>query len=209
VRLIPSLKHFGVRRIAMVGAPQSTLALNCDIVLDIAVEREVCPNNLAPTTSTLATLALGDALAVALIEQRGFRPTDFAVFHPGGSLGRRLLTRVKDVMHVRNLPIVRPEDPIRKVIVEMTRGRLGIALVIKRGRLEGIITDGDLRRALVTYPQTDDTCAADIMSSRPLTVAEDEMLADAESRMMAAKVSNLVVVDVAGTVVGVVQIYDK
>ena len=208
VRLIPSLAHFGIRRIAMTGVMTSTLACNSDIVLDVSVEREACPNNLAPTTSTLATLAMGDALAVALIRKRGFRQLDFARFHPGGSLGRRLLTRVGDVMHLRDLPLVGRADPMNDVIVAMTRGRLGMAIVMEGGGLAGIVTDGDLRRALARQGDVSGLRAEDIMTERPLTARPDEMLVDAEARMMDAKVSTLIVLD-AAKVVGVVQIYDK
>ena len=149
VRLLPPLKRLGVPIVGLVGDPDSTLAGASDVVLDVSVRREVCPNNLAPTTSTMAALAMGDALAVALIERRRFMPADFARFHPGGSLGRRLLTRVRDVMHTRNLPTVRPDEPMQSVIWAMTRGRLGLALVMEDGALRGIITDGDLRRALI------------------------------------------------------------
>ena len=207
VRLIPSLKRFGVGIISLVGNARSTLARHSDVVLDVSVEREACPNNLAPTTSTMTTLAIGDALAVALIERRRFMPADFARFHPGGSLGRRLLTRVRDVMHTRNLPTVRPDEPMQSVIWAMTRGRLGLALVMEDGALRGIITDGDLRRALIALCDLQKTTAAEVMTRSPLTAHEDELLAEAESRMIEAKVSNLVVVDDAGTVVGVVQIY--
>ncbi|EWY38915.1 arabinose 5-phosphate isomerase [Skermanella stibiiresistens SB22] len=216
IRLVPSLQHFGVRRIALVGKPDSTLARNCDIVLDASITREACPNNLAPTTSTMAALAMGDALAVALIERRDFKALDFARFHPGGSLGRRLLTRVRDVMHTRRLPIVGCDDPVRDVIVAMTTSRLGIAIVMRDDigepgavALAGIITDGDLRRALLRREGIGGLRASDIMTDQPLTAQEGEMLGDAETRMIEAKVSNLIVVDAAGDVAGVVQIYDK
>ena len=209
VRLVPFLQRFGVRRIAMVGNPASTLARNCDVILDVSVTREACPNNLAPTTSTMAALAMGDALAVALIERRDFKPLDFARFHPGGSLGRRLLTRIRDVMHTRHLPVVGCDDPVKDVIVAMTTGRLGIAIVMDDHRLAGIITDGDLRRALIRRNSLGTLRAVDIMTERPLTAHADEMLADAEIRMVEAKVSNLIVLDSAGQVSGVIQIYDK
>jgi arabinose-5-phosphate isomerase len=217
VRLVPSLLRFGIRRIAMVGKLDSTLARNCEVVLDVSVTREACPNNLAPTTSTMAALAMGDALAVALIKQRDFLPLDFARFHPGGSLGRRLLTRVGDVMHKRRLPIVSRGDAVSDVIIAMTAGRLGLAIVMDddakgNGGLAGIITDGDLRRALLRCDGMGGIGgrrAADIMTDQPLTAREHEMLADAEARMIKAKVSNLIVLDDAGQVSGVVQIYDK
>ncbi|MCL7791435.1 KpsF/GutQ family sugar-phosphate isomerase, partial [Pasteurella multocida] len=144
-KLIPSLKNFGNKIIALTGNPNSTLAKHSDYVLDISVEREVCPNNLAPTTSVLVTMALGDALAVALIKARDFKPADFARFHPGGSLGRRLLCRVKDEMQTR-LPVTRLETSFTDCLSIMNEGRMGVALVMEQNQLKGIITDGDIRR---------------------------------------------------------------
>jgi arabinose-5-phosphate isomerase len=209
LRILPSLRGFGIRRIAMVGSMQSTLARNCDIVLDVSVRREACPHNLAPTTSTVVTLAMGDALAVSLIEERGFRPLDFATFHPGGALGRRLLTRVGDVMHTRNLPIVSQDEPMQDVIVAMTRGRLGLAIIMESGKLAGIITDGDLRRSLTDHQNIKDLRAAEVMTRSPLIARVDDMWIDAETRMTEAKVSTLIVLDASDHIVGVVQIYDK
>ena len=148
IKLIPSLKSFGNKFIAMTGNGNSTLAKHADIWLDISVEREVCPNNLAPTTSTLATMAMGDALAVALIEAIQFKPMDFARYHPGGSLGRKLLTRVRDVMH-SPAPIVRSDTSFHDCLLVMTRSRLGMTVVMDDNKLVGIVTDGDLRRALL------------------------------------------------------------
>ena len=207
VRLLPSLKRSGVAIVSLVGNPDSTVARESDIVLDVSVRREACPNNLAPTTSTMTALAMGDALAVALIERRKFMPHDFARFHPGGSLGRRPLTHVRDVMHTKDLPIVRPDEPMQSVIWTMTRGRLGMALVMDRGELQGIITDGDLRRALIALCDLRTTTAAEVMVRTPLTAREDELLAEAEGRMIDAMVQNLVVLNEAGAVTGVVQIY--
>ncbi len=137
IKLIPSLNEFGNPLISIVGNRNSTIAKHSGIVLDVAVEREICPNNLAPTTSTLATMAMGDALAVALIKARNFKPMDFARFHPGGSLGRRLLARVRDVMRKDNLPIVAPQTTARDCLFTMTTGRLGLVLVVESGRLQG------------------------------------------------------------------------
>ncbi|XKH58856.1 KpsF/GutQ family sugar-phosphate isomerase [Halomonas sediminis] len=207
IRLIPSLHHFGVKTIAMVGNLESTLGRNSDLVLDVSVEREACPNNLAPTTSTTVTLAMGDALAVALIERRGFKPKDFAVFHPGGSLGRRLLTRVKDVMHT-NLPTVTPENDFKEVIMTITEGGLGVAVVIDNGKIYGVITDGDLRRALLNHQQFDGLVAGDIMSYNPLTINELEMFANAESFMLKSKVTALLVVSKNGALAGILKLQD-
>ncbi|MGP9675266.1 MULTISPECIES: KpsF/GutQ family sugar-phosphate isomerase [unclassified Halomonas] len=207
IRLIPSLRHFGVKTIALVGNPDSTLGRNCDLVLDVSVEREACPNNLAPTTSTTVALAMGDALAVALIERRDFKPHDFAVFHPGGSLGRRLLTRVKDVMHTE-LPICAPQDNMKEVIMTITQVGLGIAVVVDRGTIKGVITDGDLRRTLFNYDSFDGLTAANVMTPTPLTVNESEMFADAENIMLKANVTSLLVVSEDSVLSGVLKLQD-
>lgn len=207
IRLIPSLRHFGVKTIAMVGNPDSTLGRNCDLVLDVSVEREACPNNLAPTTSTTVTLAMGDALAVALIERRDFKPHDFAVFHPGGSLGKRLLTRVKDVMH-SELPICAPNDNMKEVIMTITQVGLGIAVVVDRGTIKGVITDGDLRRALFNHDSLVGLTAANVMTPTPLTVNETEMFADAENIMLKANVTSLLVVSEEGALSGLLKLQD-
>lgn len=207
IRLIPSLRHFGVKTIAMVGNPESTLGRNCDLVLDVSVEREACPNNLAPTTSTTVTLAMGDALAVALIERRDFRPHDFAVFHPGGSLGKRLLTRVKDVMHTE-LPICSPQDNMKDIIMTITQVGLGIAVVVDKGNIKGVITDGDLRRALFNNAGLEGLTAANVMTRSPLTVNETEMFSDAENIMLKEGVTSLLIVDKDRALSGVLKLQD-
>ncbi|WP_218314764.1 KpsF/GutQ family sugar-phosphate isomerase [Halomonas sp. 18071143] len=207
IRLIPSMRHFGVKTIAMVGNPDSTLGRNCDLVLDVSVEREACPNNLAPTTSTTVTLAMGDALAVALIERRDFQPHDFAVFHPGGSLGKRLLTRVKDVMHTE-LPICAPQDNMKEVIMTITQVGLGIAVVVDNGTIKGVITDGDLRRALFNHDSFDGMTAMSVMTPTPLTINETEMFADAENIMLKANVTSLLVVNEDGALSGLLKLQD-
>jgi arabinose-5-phosphate isomerase len=207
IRLIPSLRHFGVKLIALVGNPESTLGRNSDLVLDVSVEREACPNNLAPTTSTTVTLAMGDALAVALIERREFKPQDFAVFHPGGSLGRRLLTRVKDVMHTE-LPICASRDSMKDVIMTATRTGLGLAVVVDNGEIKGVITDGDLRRALFNHETLEGLKAENVMTRNPLVVNENEMFADAENIMLKANVTSLLVVSEQGALSGVLKLQD-
>ena len=193
-KLIPSLKNFGNKIIALTSNKHSTLARHADYVLDITVEREVCPNNLAPTTSALVTLALGDALAVSLITARDFQPADFAKFHPGGSLGRRLLSRVKDQMQTR-LPIITPTTGFTDCLTVMNEGRMGVALVMKDERLEGIITDGDIRRALTTN-------GAETLTK---TIQQDEFLSKAEDVMKAKKIHSLVVLDDHNRVVGLIE----
>jgi arabinose-5-phosphate isomerase len=207
---VPSLRHFGTPIIAMVGRRDSTLGRHADIVLDTAVTRESCPNNLAPTASTTATLAMGDALAVALMEKRRFKPQDFALYHPGGSLGRRLLTRVKDVMH-KQVPRVAEEAWVVEVIEVMTRGGLGFAVVHpdgEPGALSGVITDGDLRRALLAKKNIYEMHAREIMSSQPKRIADSEMFAVAEQQMLDMNITALVAVDDVGRVSGVLKLLD-
>ena len=207
IRLLPALKRMGVRMIAMTGDAGSTLASHADAVLDIAVDREACPLNLAPTTSGLMTLVTGDALAIALMEKRGFQVEDFAATHPGGALGKRLLSTVAETMVKENLPFVSPDDTMRDVIVAMTQGRLGIALVGSADNLKGIITDGDLRRGLVNDIDISQASAADLMTPRGLTINPEARMADAEQRMQEARVQCLVVMNDDDHVVGVVQIF--
>lgn len=210
IRLLPSLQSFGNTCIAMVGNSQSTIAQHCHAVLDIAVDREVCPNNLAPTTSTTMTTAMGDALAVALMECRNFQPQDFARFHPGGSLGRKLLTKVKDVMHKNNLPVCLPSSSLQEAIGIMTEGRLGVVLVKEGDQLLGIFTDGDLRRTLLGNVENALSASMlELMTKQPKTIDEDTLIATAEEQMLAAKITLLVVVNQQGDVVGLLDIYAR
>ena len=207
IKLLPALKRLDAKTIALVGSLDSTLAKASNIVLDASIDKEACPLNLAPTTSTLTTLVMGDALAIALMNRSGFKPEDFAANHPGGMLGMRLLSRVKDRMVQKELPLVKPNMPMSEVIVRMTEARLGLALVHKNNLLRGIITDGDLRRMLVLGTSLASTLAGDVMNESPLTITEDEMMVVAEEKMLEARVQSLVVVDKKGYVNGVVQIY--
>lgn len=207
LRILPFLQYQKNKIIAMTGKMQSTLAQHADVVLDVGVEREACKNNLAPTSSTTNTLAMGDALAVALTEKRNFQPEDFARFHPGGSLGRRLLTRVQDVMCKEPLPVCAPTSSFREVVNAITYGRLGLTLVMDDEVLCGIITDGDVRRAFDVYEDVKSLHAEKIMTANPLTITADTRFADAESYMREKKVSALVVQDTAGKAVGVLQIF--
>ncbi|MBP0623912.1 KpsF/GutQ family sugar-phosphate isomerase [Cupriavidus consociatus] len=208
IRILPFLKHQKNPVIAMTGKVSSTLARHSDVVLDISVEREACNNNLAPTSSTTATLVMGDALAVVLSVNRDFQPEDFARFHPGGSLGRRLLTRVADVMHKENLPICKPEASFRDVVHVINRGRLGMALVMEGDTLHGVVTDGDVRRAFDSDCDYKAIRAKQIMSTDPKLASPDERFADAEARIHAARIGALVVKDDSGRVVGILQIHD-
>jgi arabinose-5-phosphate isomerase len=210
MRLLPSLKNFGNPSIALVGNIESTLAKHCDCVLDISVDRETCPNNLAPTTSTTMTAAMGDALAVALMECRNFKPQDFARFHPGGSLGRKLLTRVKDLMHKDDLPVCTPDTTLKDAISVMTHGRMGVVLIQDANKLLGIFTDGDLRRAMLKESEgmIHKTMAV-LMTSNPKTINENVMIVQAEEQMLRDKITLLVVVDDSQNVSGILEIYDR
>ncbi|TDR12406.1 KpsF/GutQ family sugar-phosphate isomerase [Marinomonas communis] len=210
IRLLPSLQSFGNQSIAIVGNPSSTLAQHCDCVLDIAIDREVCPNNLAPTTSTTMTIAMGDALAVALMQCRDFQPQDFARFHPGGSLGRKLLTRVRDLMHKDNLPFCSPETSLQDAIAVMTQGRKGVVLIKEGERLAGIFTDGDLRRAMLKDAAGMlSKTMSELMTANPKTISQDTMIVEAEERMLRDKITLLVAVDDNKNVVGLLEIYDR
>lgn len=208
VRLIPIVKRMNIPLIAMAGKAASTLAREADYLLDISVEQEACPLQLAPTASTTATLAMGDALAMALMQARGFQPEDFAMFHPGGSLGRRLLTRVRDIMKSIDLPIVAPDAPFSELINVMTHGRLGLCIVADESGVSGIITDGDLRRALGSSDKPRfDFIASEIMTPSPKSIASDAMAVEAEELMIGNKIKELLVID-EGALLGVVQLYD-
>ena len=206
--LIPALERLNVTIIALTGVIQSTLASNADIILDMSVDREACPLNLAPTTSTMITMVLGDALAVGLMERKNFKQEDFALTHPGGALGRRLLSNVKDEMKQVNLPFVNKETNVQDVLIKMTEGRLGLALVGSKEKLYGVITDGDIRRALIDNSNFSNLKANDLMNKNPLTAIETDNLQLAETRMREAKVQCLVVKNKIDEVVGVIQIFE-
>lgn len=208
IRILPFLKYQDNRIIAMTGKMSSTLAQHAHAVLDISVEKEACPNNLAPTSSTTNTLVMGDALAVVLSINKNFQPEDFARFHPGGSLGRKLLTKVGDVMHKDNLPFCSPTSSFRDVLQTITAGRLGVALVCNdQQQLVGIITDGDVRRAYDKSDEVKQLTAHEMMTTSPVTIDVNERFADAEALMHRTKIYSLVVTD-NYQVVGVLQIYD-
>lgn len=208
VRLLPAFSRLDARLIALTGNPHSIIAESAEIILDISVDREACPLNLAPTTSSLNSLVLGDALAIALMEARGFAETDFANTHPGGTLGRRLLTRVRDKMCTENLPFVDPKASVQDALMVMTEGRLGLALVGNAENLVGVITDGDLRRLLVKRVDIAITAVSDVASPMPLTIGPDEMMDAAEAKMLESRVQCLVVVNDAGHVDGVIQVFE-
>ena len=204
-KLIPSLKSFGNKIIAITGNPHSTLGKYADVVLNIHVEREACPNNLAPTTSTLVTMALGDALAIALINARDFRAEDFARFHPGGSLGRKLLCRVRDVMNA-NVPVAEPTATFSECLSVMNEGRMGVAVIMQAGELCGIITDGDIRRTLAKFgAESLNKTAEQIMSRNPKTIADSTFLGKAEEMMKQLHIHSLIALDDEGKVSGLME----
>jgi arabinose-5-phosphate isomerase len=207
LRIIPFFKWNGNTLLAMTGNPASTLATEADFHLNIAVSQEACPLALAPTSSTTATLVMGDALAVALMEARGFQPEDFARFHPGGSLGRRLLHKVRDYMRSDNLPFVEENASGHDLVLKLSEGRLGLVLVKDaNGKASGIITDGDLRRALNTVENIKELSIHDLCNRNPLRVAADTPIHEAEQIMVDHKILSVLVED-KGEIVGVCQLY--
>lgn len=207
VRLLPALRRLDAKIISLVGNPNSTMAKASHVLLDASIDKEACPLNLAPTTSTLSALVVGDALAIALMERSGFQEEDFARTHPGGKLGRKLISSVKDHMRVDNLPFVAPHLPMTDVIMAMTEGRLGLAIVGDAFECRGIITDGDLRRTLVSGASLEALTAEEVMNKSPLTISEDTSFGKAEERMIDAKIQCLLVTDSREKIVGVLQIF--
>jgi len=210
VTILPLIKRMGVPLVSMTGNPGSTLARESDVHLDVRVPAEACPLNLAPTASTTASLAMGDALAVALLEMRGFTPEDFARSHPGGALGRRLLLRVEDVMRSGDaLPAVQASTPLSGGLLEMSRKGLGLtAIVDGDGRVLGIFTDGDLRRTLDRQIDVHRTAMSDVMTRGCKTIGPSELAAEAVRLMEQYRITGLLVVDDAGRLVGALNVHD-
>ncbi|EAI0564333.1 KpsF/GutQ family sugar-phosphate isomerase [Campylobacter jejuni] len=207
LKIIPAIKKREIPLIVMCGKKNSTLVKQGDIFLNIVVEKEACPLQLAPMSSTTATLVMGDALAAALMKVRNFKPDDFALFHPGGSLGRKLLTKVKDLMVSSNLPIVHPDTEFNDLVDVMTSGKLGLCVVLENEKLVGIITDGDLRRALKASDKPRfDFKAKEIMSINPKVVDADAMASEAEGIMLKHKIKEIIV-GKEEKVVGIIQLY--
>ncbi len=207
LKIIPAIKKREIPLIVMCGKKNSTLVKQGDIFLNIAVEKEACPLQLAPMSSTTATLVMGDALAAALMKVRNFKPDDFALFHPGGSLGRKLLTKVKDLMVSSNLPIVHPDTEFNDLVDVMTSGKLGLCVVLENEKLVGIITDGDLRRALKASDKPRfDFKAKEIMSINPKVVDADAMASEAEGIMLKHEIKEIIV-GKEEKVVGIIQLY--
>ena len=208
--ILPFAKRLGVKLISITGAPKSTLALLSEVTLNVRITKEACPLGLAPTASTTATLAIGDALAVSLLEAKGFNQKDFARSHPGGSLGKKLLTRVADVMRTaESFPRVSPKSRLKDVIVEISEKRLGMAAVIgKDNVLAGIITDGDLRRLLERSDQPLMTTAENIMTRNPKTISPDALASEAIAIFEVQKINHLIVVDEKDVPLGVLGFHD-
>jgi arabinose-5-phosphate isomerase len=207
--LIPHLSRLGIAVIAMTGQPKSTLARAATVHLDVSVAEEACPLNLAPTASTTAMLALGDAFAVALLEARGFTPQDFARSHPGGTLGRKLLLHVSDVMRTGDaLPIVEPDTTLGQGLVEMSRKGLGMCVVVEGGRMLGVFTDGDLRRALDGEADVRRTTMREIMNSPGKSVFATVLAAEAANVMEKHRITALPVIDASGALVGALNVHD-
>ena len=209
LKLVPFVHDNGNRLIAMTGNAESSLSKNADVHLDVAVKQEACILQLAPTSSTTAQIALGDALAVALMKMREFTSVDFARLHPGGSLGRRLLMKVGNVMRHEDLPVVGPDCSALDMIHTVSRGGLGLIVICDEGKILGIVTDGDIRRAMESrQAEFFNIKAMDIATKRPKSISPNEKLIAAEKLMTRHKVNSLLVVDDAEKLVGIIQIYD-
>lgn len=210
LQLLPSVERMGIPVVSLTGRINSTLAKNSDVALDVSVSEEACPMGLAPTASTTATLAMGDALAVVLLQKRGFKQEDFAQFHPGGTLGRRLLVRVKDLMHGgAEMPMVSEAVPATAAILEITAKKLGMTTVTDaHGKLLGIITDGDLRRFVQQGGDFAKVTAGELASRNPKTIAPDDLAAKAVERMERFSITTLVVIENERRMLGVIHLHD-
>jgi len=213
VKLLPSIKYFGNKTISFVGRPHSSIGDSSDVTLVLPVEREVCPHNLAPTTSTLVTMAVGDALAVALMRAKNFAPADFAQLHPGGMLGKSLHSNVRDVMQKDNVPLCSPDDSVSYAVMAMTSSRLGLVVVHTEHNVLGIFTDGDLRRALLSGASVMEKPVSEYMSLNPVCVSADALIKDAENLMREHKVRALVVISSRDgekeTICGILEIFSS
>lgn len=211
IGLIPFLKRYNVKIISITGNQNSTLSKAADVILDVSVKEEACPIGIVPTSSTTAAMAMGDALAVALLLKRGFKEEDFAFFHPRGSIGKKLFTKVKDLMHTGNdLPLVTPDLPMSKTVIEMSSKRLGHTIVISsEGKIAGIITDGDVRRGLEKWGgKLFEMSAGEVMTKNPKTISEDELAAKALSIMENYSITALIVPDEDYKPIGLIHLHD-
>ena len=208
LRFIPMVLHMQIPIIGMSGNPQSLLAKYSTCHLNVSVEKEACPLNLAPTSSTTAALVMGDALAVALMEKRNFQPQDFAQFHPGGELGKRLLTTAQDVMITEHLPILSADMHLGEAIILVSKGKLGLGVAVKDNQIEGLITDGDIRRAMEKWQaEFFNRTVADIMTRTPKTVGPQTKISEIQRIMNKNKIHNVLVVDDANHLLGIVDRY--
>ena len=209
--LVPFLKRFDVHLIALTGEANSTLSRTADVSLDVTVKEEACPLGIVPTASTTASLAMGDAIAVALLIKRGFKEDDFACFHPSGSLGKKLFIKVRDLMHTGEaLPLILPDEPMTGAVIEISSKRLGIAIVAdKDQKIAGIITDGDVRRGIEKWGKAlFDMQAREVMSTNPKTISAEELAARALSVMEKHAITVLIVPDSQGRAAGIIHLHD-
>lgn len=206
--LVPLIKSMGNKIIAMHGNTNSYLALQADYHINCSVQKEACPNNLAPTSSTTAQLVMGDALAVALLECRGFTTSDFAKYHPGGALGKQLYLKVADLSINNEVPKVNPDTDVKKTIIEISSKRLGAAAVVENGMIIGIVTDGDLRRMLQNDIPIEQLKAKDIMSLHPKTIQKGELAVTALNVMKQNNITQLLVIDENNKYIGVIHLHD-
>ena len=206
--LVPLIKNLGNKLIAITGDKQSALAKQSDYFLNVYVDREACPNNLAPTSSTTAQLVMGDALAVCLLECKGFTAQDFAKYHPGGALGKRLYLKVSDLYPNNEKPEVNPDTPLAQTLIEITSKRLGCVAVTENNEIKGIITDGDLRRMLSKSLSSNQQNAKDIMTINPKTILKDKFAVEALTLMKENHITQLLVVDKMNKYIGVIHLHD-
>jgi arabinose-5-phosphate isomerase len=209
-QLFPLFKRLGVPIISLTGNPKSPAAEKSDVVLDVSVDEEACPNNLVPTSSTTAALVMGDALAIALLEERHFSAEDFALLHPGGYLGKRLLLKVKDIMHTgTDIPIISEDASMKEVILEMTSKRFGATTIVnEKKELVGIFTDGDLRRLVEKTEEIFKLKAREVMTRNPKTISEEELAAKAINRMEFYNITCLIVADGKKEPIGILHLHD-
>lgn len=208
LRVIASLKEMNIPIISMTGDRQSLLARHSDLHISVQIVREACPLNLAPTSSTTAALAMGDAIACALMKIRKFKANDFAMFHPGGSLGHKLLTKVKDVMYTENLPLIPPHMKLSEAIIRISNGKLGLGVVMEHDKIQGIITDGDIRRA-VEGAQSNffNLSVQEVMTPNPKTINPDAKLMQIQTMFRNHKIHSILVVDGKGQLLGIVDYF--
>jgi arabinose-5-phosphate isomerase len=206
--LVPLIKNYGNKIIALTGNPESFLATSADFTLNCHVEKEACPNNLAPTTSTTAQLVMGDALAVCLLKLKDFSTNDFAKYHPGGALGKKLYLRVNDLISKNELPVVSPSTSIKDVIIEISKKRLGATAVLENEAIVGMVTDGDIRRMLENNESFGSLSAQDIMTKNPKTINADAMAIDALNTLENNGITQILVEDENKTYVGIVHLHD-